>query len=47
MEFPLYIGSNKQSMPKILHEVNMHAQDFQESIPKEKEIPSEEKIPNE
>ena len=47
VEFPLYIGSKKESMPKILHEVNMHAQDFQEPIPKEKEIPSEERIPNE
>ena len=26
---------------------NMHAQDFQEPKPKDKEIPSEEKIPNE
>ena len=47
MEFPLYIGSKKEIMPKILHEVNMHAQDFQEPIPNDKEIPSEEKIPNE
>ena len=47
MEFPLYIGSKKESLPKILHEVNMHAQDFQEPIPIDKEIPSEEKIPNE
>ena len=47
MELPLYIWSKKESMPKILHEVNTHAQDFQEPIPKEKEIPSEEKIPNE
>ena len=45
-EFPLYIGSKKESMPKILHEVNMHAQDFQEPIPKDKEIPRKEKIPN-
>ena len=28
-------------MPKELHEVKMHAQDFQESIPKYKEMPSE------
>ena len=41
MEFPLYIGSKKESMPKKLHEVKMHAQDFQEPIPKYKEIPSE------
>ena len=41
MEFPLYIGSKKESMPKILHEVNMHAQDFQEPIPNDKEKPSE------
>ena len=47
MEFPLYIGSKKESMPKKLHEVNMHAQDFQEPRPKDKEIPSEEEIPNE
>ena len=47
MEFPLYIGSKKESMPKKIHEVNMHAQDFQEPRPKDKEIPSEEKIPNE
>ena len=44
---PLYIGSKKESMPKKLHEDNMHAQDFQEPIPNDKEIPSEEKIPNE
>ena len=31
----------KESMPRRLHEVNMHAQDFQEPIPKYKEIPSE------
>ena len=43
----LYIGSKKESMPKKLHEVNMHAQYFQEPIPIDKEIPSEEKIPNE
>ena len=47
MDFPLYIGSKKEIMPKILHEVNMHAQDFQEPIPKDKEIPRKEKIPNE
>ena len=34
-------------MPQRLHEVNMHAQDLQEPIPNDKEIPSEEKIPNE
>ena len=28
-------------MPKILHEENMHAQDFQNPKPKEKEMPSE------
>ena len=28
-------------MLKILHQINMHAQDFQEPIPKYKEIPSE------
>ena len=43
----LYIGSKKESMPKKLHEVNMHAQDFQEPIPNDKENTSEEKIPNE
>ena len=47
MEFPLYIGSKKENMPKELHEVKMHAQDFQEPIPIDKEMPSEEKIPNE
>ena len=47
MEFPLYIGSKKESMPKKLHEVNMHAQNFQEPIPNDKEKTSEEKIPNE
>ena len=47
MAFPLYIGSKKESMSKILHEVNMHAQDFQGPISNDKEIPSEEKIPNE
>ena len=41
MDFPLYIGSKKENMPKELHEVKMHAQDFQESIPKYKEKPSE------
>ena len=45
VEFPLYIGSKRESMPRKLHEVNMHAQDFQEPIPKYKEIPGE-KIPN-
>ena len=43
----LYIGSSKEGMPQRLHEVNMHAQNFQETIPNEKEIPREEKIPNE
>ena len=47
MEFPLYIESKKESMPNKIHEVNMHAQNFQEPIPKDKEKPSEEKIPNE
>ena len=32
----LYIGSKKESMPKRLHEVNMHAQYSQEPIPKTK-----------
>ena len=41
MEFPLYIGSKKENMPEELHEVKMHAQDFQEPIPEYKEIPSE------
>jgi hypothetical protein len=41
VEFPLYIGSKKESMPKKIHEVIMHAQDFQGPIPTEKEIPSE------
>ena len=43
----LYIGSKKESLPKKLHEGNMHAQDFQEPIPNDKEKTSEEKIPNE
>ena len=47
MEFPLYIGSKKESMPKKLHGVNMHDQDFQELIPIDKVIPSDGKIPNE
>ena len=47
MEFPLYIKSKKESMPKRLHEVNIHAQYFQEPKPNDKEIPSEEEIPNE
>ena len=34
-------------MPKRLHEVNMHAQYFQEPIPIGKEIPSEEEISKE
>ena len=46
MEFPLYIGLKKESMPKKIHEVNMHAQDFQEMKQNEKEIPSENRIPN-
>ena len=46
MDFPQYIGSKKESMPKRLHEVNMHAQYFQEPIPIDKEIPSENRIPN-
>ena len=45
MEFPLYIGSKKENMPKELHEVKMHAQEFQESIPKYKEN-QVKKIPN-
>ena len=46
MEFPLYIGSKKENMPKELHEVKMHAQDFQESIPKYKEKNQVKRIPN-
>jgi len=46
VEFPLYIGLKKESMPKKIHEVNMHAQDFQETKQNEKEIPSENRIPN-
>lgn len=38
---PLYIESKKESMPNKIHEVNMHAQDFQNPKPKEKEMPSE------
>ena len=30
MEFILHIGSTKVSMPKDIHIINMHAQDFQE-----------------
>ena len=45
MEFPLYIGLKEESMPKKIHEVNMHAQDFQETKQNEKEIPSENRIP--
>ena len=41
MEFPLYIESKKESMPNNIHEVNMHAQNFQELIPNEKEKPNE------
>ena len=37
---PIY-WVKRESMPRKLHEVNMHAQDFQEPIPKYKEIPSE------
>ena len=37
----LYIGSKKESMPNKIHEVNMHAQDFQNPKPKDKEMPSE------
>ena len=46
MEFPLYIGLKKESMPKKIHEVNLHAQDFQETRQDEKEIPSQKMIPN-
>ena len=46
MEFPLYIESKKESMPNEIHEVNMHAQDFQNPKPKDKEMPSEKRIPN-
>ena len=46
MEFPLYIGLKEESMPKKIHEVNMHAQDFQETKRNEKEIPSENRILN-
>ena len=41
MEFPLYIGSKEESMPNKIHEVNMHAQDFQEPKPIDKGMPSE------
>ena len=37
MEFPLYIESKKESMPNEIHEVNMHAQNFQEPKPNENE----------
>ena len=47
MKFPLYIESTKESMPNRIHEVNMHAQDFQELTPIDKEKQREEKIPNE
>ena len=40
MEFPLYIESKKESMPNEIHEVNMHAQNFQVPKPKDKEMPS-------
>ena len=40
-EFPRYIELKKEIEPNKIHEVNMHAQDFQEPIPKYKEIPSE------
>ena len=46
MEFPLYIGSKKESMPNKIHEVNMHARKFQGPKPNEKEIPSENRKPN-
>ena len=46
VEFPLYNGSKKESMPRRLHEVNMHAQDLQEPMPNDKEKPSEAKIQN-
>ena len=32
VEFPLYIGSKKGSMPKNVHKVNMHALDFKDQI---------------
>ena len=41
MEFPLYIGSKRESMPSRIHEVNVHARNFQEPKPNEKEMPSE------
>ena len=41
MEFPLYIESKKESMPNEIHEVNMHAQDFQGPKPKGKRKTSE------
>ena len=41
MGFPLYIESTKESMPNRIHEVNMHAQNFQEPKPNENEMPSE------
>ena len=37
----LYIGSKKESMTNKIHEVNMHAQNFQEPKPNDKEKPSE------
>ena len=43
---PIYWVKERKHAKK-LQEVNMHAQDFQEPRPKDKEIPSEEKIPNE
>ena len=46
MEFPLYIGLKKESMPKKIHVVNMHDQDFHETKRNEKEITSENRIPN-
>lgn len=52
MEFPLYIGSKKESKQKKLYIVDMHAQDSQESTqhkvdksPKDK-VSSDNKIPN-
>ena len=45
MEFPLYIESKKESMPNEIHEVNMHAQDFQNPKPKTKKC-QVKRIPN-
>ena len=38
--------SKKESMPNKIHEVNMHARNFQGPKLNEKEIPSENRIPN-